>query len=80
VPVQFGVGPNCFVLAAGLEWLGENVVAVVVVDNHDVFVSIARGDGETARLIAKTFAGDFHSLLEDPIDLFWSNQMACWVC
>jgi hypothetical protein len=43
------------------------VVAVVVVDNHDVFVSVARGDGESARLPTLIF-------LQETSTACWKTQ------
>ena len=51
--VQLGVGSHKFVFTAGFEGLGQNVIAVVVVDDHDVLVAFAGGDRETARLVAE---------------------------
>ncbi len=65
--MQFGVGTDKFMFASGFEGLCENTVAVVVVDDHDVFVTPARGDRETAGLVAEDLARDFDSLLVDPM-------------
>lgn len=43
------------------------MVAIVVIDNHYVFVAMARCDREAARLVAENLAGDFDGLLENPI-------------
>jgi hypothetical protein len=39
------------VCTAGLEGLGENVVAVIIIDNHEVLIPFAGGDGEAAGLV-----------------------------
>ena len=38
--VELGVGSDKLMFATGLEGLGEDVVAVIVVDDHDVFVAL----------------------------------------
>jgi hypothetical protein len=51
--VQLGVCLHKFVFTVGFEGLGQNVIAVVVIDNHDVLVAFAGGDRETDRLVAE---------------------------
>ena len=45
--VRFKNGGGC----SGLHWFSMDVVTVVVVDDEQVFVAVARGDDELARLI-----------------------------
>jgi hypothetical protein len=67
--VELGVDSDEFGFTAGLEVFGKDVVAILVVDGHDVFVASAGGDRETASLVAEDLARYLDCLVVDPIGL-----------
>ena len=64
VSVEGGVSANEFVLAARFEWLCENGITVIVVEDHKVFAVATGSDGEMNSLVSGDLAGDFDGLQE----------------
>jgi hypothetical protein len=68
--VDFGAGLDKFMFASRFKWFSRNVVAVVVVDNHDAFKAFApQGDRKLALLVADSLTRDLDVLLVYPIGL-----------
>ena len=51
-------------LAAQFEWLCNDGINVIVVEDHEVFAAATESDGETTRLVRGDLAGDFDGLQE----------------
>jgi hypothetical protein len=62
IGVELGEGVNQGVLVSGLQWFGEDGIGVMVIKNHDIFITTAGGVGKTAGLVAVSLAGEVHDL------------------
>ena len=60
--MESGVLANKFVIAAQFEWLCDDVITVIVVEDHEVFSSGTGSDGETTCSFQGDLAGDFDVL------------------
>jgi hypothetical protein len=58
----FSVGTDHFAFRFGLEWFGEDGVAVVIVKDHFIFVASTEGGWEAAGLVGVDLTGDFNRL------------------
>ena len=77
VSVEGGVCANKFVLAARFEWLCDDSINVIVVEDHEVFAVATGSDGETTCLIRGYLSGDFDGLQECHFGLdagFWEGE------
>ena len=54
--VQLGIGTDQLVLVSGFDGLGKDSVGVIVIQDHDIFVTFAGDHGETTRLICKNLS------------------------
>ena len=64
VSVEGGVRANKFVLAARVEWLCNDGITIIVVEDHEVFAAATGSDGETTCLVRGDLAGDSNGLQE----------------
>ena len=64
VSVEVRVRANKFVLAAQFDWLCDDGITVIVVEDHDVFAAATGSDEETTCLVCGYLAGDFDGLQE----------------
>ena len=62
--MEGGVCANRFVLAMRFEWLCDNCITVLVVEDYAVFSSATGSDRETTYLVRGDLAGDFDVLQE----------------
>ena len=51
-------------LAARFEWLCDDGITVIVVEDHEVFAAATGSDGETTCLVCGDLAGDFDGIQE----------------
>ena len=64
VSVEVGVSANKLVIAELFEWLHKNVIAVIVVEDHEVFSSATGNYRGTTGLVCGDIASDFDGLQE----------------
>ena len=64
VSVEGGVSADEFVLAARFEWLCDDGITVIVIEDHEVFAAATGSHGETTGLVGGDLAGDFDGLQE----------------
>ena len=62
--VECGIRSNEFVIAAQFEWICNDGITVIIVEDHDVFASATGSDGETICLVRGYLASDFYGLQE----------------
>ena len=62
--MEGGVCANKFMLATQFEWLCDDSITVIVVEDHEVFSATAGSDGERTCLVCGDLAGDFDGLQE----------------
>ena len=64
VSMEVGIRADKFVLAARFEWLYNDGITVVVVEDHEVFSAATGCDGETTCLVRGYLAGNFDGIQE----------------
>ena len=60
--VEGRVSAKKFVLTARFEWICDNGITVIVVEDHVVFAAATGSDGESTGLVRGDLAGDFGGL------------------
>ena len=59
VSVEGGVRANEFVLAARFEWLCDDDITFIIVEDHEVFAAATGSDRETTGFVYGDISGDF---------------------
>ena len=62
VSVEGGVCANWFVIAAQFEWLCNDGITAIVVEDHEVFATTTGSDRKTTCLVYGDLASDFNGL------------------
>ena len=62
--VKGGINANKFVLAAQFEWICDDGITVIVLEDHEVFAAATGSDREATSLVRGDLTGDFDGLQE----------------
>ena len=74
--VEYGVGSDELCFTSQFYRLGDDCVAVMVVEDHEVLAAATGGDGEAASLIRGDFASQFDPLDKKMMGLGWGRMLA----
>ena len=68
--MKFGVRTDEFKFGSVFEWFGQDSGRIIIIDNHDVLISLAGRDGEMPCLVRVNLAGDVDEFREDKMSLY----------
>lgn len=75
--MQFGIGTDHFAFGLPFEWLCKDGSAVVIVEDHNVFVAVTGCDWEAACLVSVDFTGGFNRFNVDRVGPSFGPSSIC---